>query len=112
MNDILVLLYLADVVSGLSFVLAFSGLLGVLGVAAAAMVHEDVKILKSYLWIPAVFLFIATLIPSKQFLYIAVGGIATERVVGKVAESEIGQKVWSLVNQKIDEALASEGKKK
>ncbi len=118
MNEILFYLYLAD------FSQSLSGILGVIGVFLAAIIvltfafraaaihdsvpktEEEAQYKKNYkklrwLWIPAAFMMVSVLLPSKQFLYIAAGGTAAV----KALDSELGKKVQTLVNQKLDEVI-------
>lgn len=117
MNEILFYLYLADFSQSLSNVLFSIGLVLTVSVivtflASAANIADncrgdkDAAFKENYkrlrwLWLSGALFLVATLLPSKQFLYIAAGGTAAV----KALDSELGKKVQTLVNQKLDEII-------
>lgn len=108
MTDLLVLLWLGDVsanVAGLMFVLAGVGFGGLFIWTVSSHLDNDEPIVtKPRVWMACVCLLTAllcVLIPSRQWFYMAAGGVATV----KALDSTIGQKVTKLVEQKLDEAI-------
>lgn len=69
------------------------------------MSHRAWPIIKKYLYFAAPAIFVASLIPSKQTLYIALGLHTTGVVATQVAESEVGKKALNALEVKLDEIL-------
>jgi len=104
MNDILVLLWLADVITKVGFVFFLSGLLIIAVGLTAVIVAKLEKDTWEYKLVPLtgiVLLLIAALIPSKEWLYIAACSYSSVQE----CEYEIFKKVHNLGGQKLDEVL-------
>ena len=104
MNDILLLLWFADVAKSVSTLCGMIGFIGLIGGIVLVLIYRYEKKEWGFRWIPItglVLCLIGAIIPSKQWFYIAAGGTAAV----KALDSEIGIKVQKLVNQKLDEAL-------
>lgn len=107
MTDLLVLLWMGDVAVGLSALLGALGLIAALvgcGICAFFWCEVGRKpplAVKALIACGLSASLIATAIPSRQWFYMAAGGVAT----AKALDSTIGQKVTKLVEQKLDEAL-------
>lgn len=117
MNEILFYLYLADFSQSLNTVLFAIGVMLTIAVIFTFLVSaaniadgyrgdKDAAFKENYkklrwLWLCGALFLVSTLLPSKQFLYIAAGGTAAV----KALDSELGKKVQTLVNQKLDEII-------
>ncbi len=107
MNDILWLLYFADLAKGLKDVVLV--LMGFLIVASFfSFMRSSVENNPKYnriamlLGVSAFVIgLLSVFIPSKQYLYIVTGVEVTQRAL----DTEIGKKVEKLVNYKLDEVL-------
>lgn len=111
MTTALLLIYLAGVFESIAvvcvialFVLAVGGLM--FGIHVCVENDEETNELarrcvrRVLPWVIALAL-TAVLMPSKHVMYIASGLVASETVV----ESDIGQKAYTLLEQRLDEAL-------
>lgn len=106
MNDLLMLLYLADVLHGLKVVLILAAVCAAIGGAFYAfMIYVERNTLAPHLGkiaaLVVVSAVVATLLPSKTLLYVATGLRAGE----VVAHTEQGQKALQLLDAALDKAL-------
>lgn len=109
MTDLLVLLWLGDVSANVAELLFWLAIGGGLGGSFILFIwftetgnfplSKRAAVLCASACLAAVL--IASIIPSRQWFYMAAGGVAT----AKALDSTIGQKVTKLVEQKLDEAL-------
>jgi hypothetical protein len=104
-NELLLLIYLGDVADRVSHFLGAACAIGLVGSGAVAMYGFLERGKPLFTWVlPAAVAcgLITTLIPTRHFFYIAAGGTAAV----KALDSEIGQKVQLLINQKLDELVS------
>lgn len=107
-----VFIYAAEVLNNLGVLLFFFGLFGLIGAAifTAVSAMENGKYHhRNWTFIaPTICLCIAMFIPSSKTMYMMAGTMLGEKAV----QSEIGQKVVSLLETKLDEELEKlKGKK-
>lgn len=112
MSELLMLIYLGEVVTALSATFFFIGILAaaMFGVASAYCRierKEPSKVFERLVIVGILAIFVSAALPSRQFFYIAAGGTAAVRAL----DSEIGKKVQVLINQKLDEVIKPEPKK-
>lgn len=117
------LLYLADIIEKLSGVLTFFGIAGVCacGVLFVVMTicidvsfdEDDINDYKKYrllslskLYIPILIVILATIIPSKTFIYTAVAIKAGVEITAEIRANPIVSKGLRVVEQYLDDTLA------
>lgn len=107
MNEILLLVYLADITCRLKAVLILCAV-GGLFVAIMVAVRADMNgehICKKCFIAPIIFVFLAIAIPSEKFLY-SVAALKTGEIgIEKMQNSQLFKKAYEILNQKLDEAL-------
>lgn len=116
MEHITLLIYLASIVEGLSFLLTVVGVIGLVFwvIVALGLAFEDESFTDSVKpyhriakYVGVIGLIGAALIPSKDAMYLMVGAEIGKEVV----QSETAKKVKAVLDKKLDEILA-EGVKK
>lgn len=110
----LILLYLADISSGLTLLLV---LLGILGLICVFVILMEGRFLWKYFLISILSLVISALVPSKDFLYKALVVEVTKEVATSdsfnsgIAEiSNTTKKLLDVINSKLDEQLPKKDK--
>ena len=112
MNDLLWLLYLADVLNGLKVYLIMASVcIGICGVIYGVIAYVEREILAPHIGKIAALVItlavVASLLPSRTLLYVAAGLRAGEIA----AHTEQGQKALQLLDSALDKALeAAKGK--
>jgi len=105
------LIYLADIVSGLSVFLVAVGLVtGAIGFIVAAEFSGEnerkvVVIAISGIALGLLLILGAVLVPSKQAIYMIFGAEVAQKVAATPEAQEIAGKLLRLANQKLDQAL-------
>lgn len=115
------LLYLADVADAISHIATFIGILGVvIFLIAMLCVVEDEELIKNphkmpiavkkliVIWLTVSA--IGILMPSKTTIYSIVALQVSSETIGIVKDTEIFNKVYKLINKKLDQELNEEGK--
>lgn len=105
---IITLIYLADIVKGLSIVCALAGifLLVCLLIRIIAYIDLNRGSLKNIVitgGAALLSLFLAVLIPSKDAIYLMASVTLGKEVVEQPQVKELGSKVLTILNQKLDE---------
>ncbi|WP_037586152.1 hypothetical protein [Stenoxybacter acetivorans] len=110
MNDLIWLVYLADVLCRVGSVLLIIALLssGVLSFHwfILGMDGEAERFKKAWFALPICFALLASLIPSKQTVYTILAVKTTAMAVEEVRQNTLWQKGIKLLEQRLDEALA------
>jgi len=108
MNEVLWLVYLGGVAEGIGVVAALLVIVGGMGCAMAMCiavvegVTEEVwPVVRKVVPYVVVALLVGLLMPSKEVLYMAAG----LKAGAEVAETELGQKAYRLLDQTLDEML-------
>lgn len=122
MNNLIFWLYLADVIGNIGSAFCVIGV--ILGVVSSigwtvCKVCEnddmDAKTFKPFARTAALvcyfLLFIGMLMPTQKFMYTAIALKTGEAAVTAVQGSEVGQKAYTLLNQKLDELLKNDDHK-
>lgn len=110
--SIVAMLYLADFVYNLSMMLVLFAIVGVtffgLSTIHNASVDETNPISpngKKAAILAAISLGLCTFIPSKQTIYMMAATSYTQELAANPKVTEMGDKVYKLLNEKLDEAL-------
>lgn len=118
LSNLVLLMWLADVVTVLNVVCGIIGLAILFGGSLAYVlcgldgeeweakhVARAKQIVKRCACVGAVTLAVFTVLPSKTVVYAYAGAYATEQLAGKVVTNERLEKVLKLIDTKLNEAL-------
>jgi hypothetical protein len=109
------IIYLADVVGGLSTLIIFCGIFLLMAIFPLFMFMVEImdkdaerttkKIMLLFAAVGIFSVFVGVLIPSKQTIYMMAAAKVGQDIVASPETKEIGGKVLQLINQKLDEQL-------
>lgn len=103
------LIYLADIVGGLSAFLVvvgiFTGLIGCIVASEVAIQKQAFAAAIGGIFLGLLLILGAVLIPSKQAIYMIFGAEVAQKVAATPEAQEIAGKLLRLANQKLDQAL-------
>ena len=105
--DLVTIIYLGDIVKGLKALCLMAAIPSILA-AVVFFIEEERKISIRLGAFSALAWFMFIVIPSKETIYTIAAVKYGEQVLKTSEAKEVGEKVYKILNQKLDEALKDE----